>query len=66
MNTDELEAAGWVGFFAGMVLFGVALMLILSGPSDATEGCIIVTEYGTVLEDPVPGEDDGQLYCPAN
>ena len=26
--------------------------------------CIIVTEYGRILTEPILGEDDGTVYCP--
>lgn len=41
------------------ITFGYA-----TSPQLHEASCIIVSPQGTVLEEPVLGEDDGTVYCP--
>jgi hypothetical protein len=60
-----------ISIVAGVAL-GVAGTLALAPSGDwppeisTDEGheCVVITVYERVLLHPVPGEDDGALYCP--
>jgi hypothetical protein len=65
------QTNGFDIFVSGCIVAAFAFLLLSLivdlGPKpslDNTDGCVIITEYGTVLHDPVPGEDDGLVYCP--
>jgi hypothetical protein len=50
---------------AAIAVFSLWAFGVFLNPSlDRDKDCIIVTEHGTVLYDPVGGEDDGLVYCP--
>lgn len=42
----------------------LASLALLASACIPTDNCVIISEYGTVLYDPVYGEDDGAIYCP--
>lgn len=47
----------------GAALLVMIIVLGLPEPTTDDADCVIITPYGTVLYDPVVGEDTGTLYC---
>lgn len=45
---------------ASMAAAAFGLQVMTYDPAD----CVIISPYGTVLTDPVIGEDTGAVYCP--